>query len=71
MLGVKQSIQGVFKGTALEGLIPGHASLLLVLPALALVLGVIVISGWIRKTSRALDEKKRQAMLAQAQKKTN
>ena len=47
----------------LEGLIPGPPSLLLVLPALALVLGVSLIQGWVVKTSQALEEKKRQAAL--------
>ena len=42
--------------TPLEGIIPGPPALLLVLPALAIVVGVTVISVWIRKTSRALDE---------------
>ena len=47
--------------TPLEGIVPGPPGLLLVLPALALALGVTLISFWIRKTSRALDAKKRQA----------
>ena len=52
-------------GTPLEGIIPGPPALLLVLPAIAFVLGVTVISHWVRSTARALDEKKRQAQLAQ------
>jgi hypothetical protein len=42
----------------------------LVLPALALAIGLTGIMHWIRSTSRALDEKKRQAAL-NAQKKNN
>jgi len=66
---LKQSLQGVFKETPLDGVIPGPPVLLLVLPSLALVLGLTVIMGWIRKTSRALDEKKRQNALEAALKK--
>lgn len=51
-------------GTPLSGVIPGPPQLLLILPALALILGVSVISWWVRKTARELDEKKRQAALA-------
>lgn len=59
MLGLKQSIQGIFESTPLEGLIPGPPALLLVLPATALALGLALISFWVRKTSRALDDEKR------------
>ena len=65
MNGVKQSLLG-----ATGGLIPGHPVLLLALPALCLIVGVAGISWWVRKTSRALDEKKRQQAL-DAQKKAN
>ena len=51
-------------GTPLSGIVPGPPQLLLALPALALVLGVTVISWWVRKTARALDERKRQAALS-------
>jgi len=71
MSGAKQSLQSVFKGSPLEGVIPGPPVFLLILPALALVLGMTVIMGWIRGTARSLDAKKRQAAQAAAPKKTN
>ena len=46
-------------GTILEGVIPGPPALLLILPAIALVVGLTGIMGWVRSTARALDEKKR------------
>ena len=68
--GLKQSIQDSVKATPLEGVVPGPPQLLLVLPALAFVVGVTGIASWVRKTARTLDEKKRLATTA-AQKKTN
>ena len=64
MLGVKQSLQGATKSTLLEGIVPGHPVLLLALPALCLIVGLTGITWWVRKTARALDEKKRQQALA-------
>ena len=61
---MKASIQDTVKGTPLEGVIPGPPILLLALPALALVVGLTVIMGWVRSTARALDEKKRLAALS-------
>jgi len=68
---VKQSIQDAFVSTPLEGLIPGPPGLLLLLPALALVIGVTGISFWIRKTSRALDAERAARARAAAGKKAN
>jgi len=51
--------------------VPAPPVLLIVLPALALVVGLSGIMFWVRHTSRALEEKKRQEALAAAQKKSN
>lgn len=65
MQGVKQSLL-----SATGGIVPGHPVLLLALPSLCLIVGVTGISWWVRKTARALDEKKRQQLI-DAQKKAN
>ena len=68
MSGAKESLVNVFKGTPLAGVIPGPPIFLIVLPMLALVVGMTVIMGWVRKTARSLDAKKRQAAQAAAKK---
>ena len=60
---LKRQMESAVRQTPLQGVLPGPPQFLLILPALALIVGLTGISWWVKKTARALDEKKRKAAL--------